>query len=250
MFQHTSGKPPMSSFSHHLHHSGRHRGRVRARVSSAGAILTILVAAAASAQTPSTVAGSGPTLKLTRDEAVRLATENNPDLAVVRYEPLASDARVAAARAAFVPTATSALLRNSDTVPSTNLFSGDSSLQTRYWSGSAGMQQQLRWGGGSYDVSFVSARTTTNNPITSFTPSLTSSLQAIFSQPLLRDFRTDAYRAQLEVAQRNRTIADVQLRERTASVAADAEAAYWALVTSNMALEVQQQSLDLALELE
>ena len=58
---------------------------------------------------------------------------------MIRYEPLASDARVAAARAAFIPTATSSLLRNSDTAPSTNLFSGDSSLQTRFWSGSAGL---------------------------------------------------------------------------------------------------------------
>ena len=226
-------------------------GRTGRFLQAAGLSAGLLLAPAwAVAQTPPDASTAAPRLTLTRDETIRLATENNPDLAAVRLEPLASDARVAAARAAFVPTATSSLLRNSDTSPATNLFAGDSSLQTRYWSGSAGMQQQLRWGGGSYDVSFLSARTTTNNPITSFTPSLTSSLQAIFSQPLLRDFRTDAYRAQLEVAQRNRTIADVQLRERTASVAADAEAAYWALVTAKMALEVQQQSLDLALELE
>ena len=224
---------------------------LRRIVHSASLCASLLVfPTAAPAQTPVDSAAGAPRLSLTREETIRLATENNPDLAAVRLEPLASDARVAAAQAAFVPTATSSLLRNSDTSPATNLFAGDSSLQTSYWSGSAGMRQQLRWGGASYDVSFVSARTTTNNPITSFTPSLTSSLQAIFSQPLLRNFRTDTARAQLEIAQRNRTIADVQLRERTAGVAADAEAAYWALVTANMALEVQQRSLDLALELE
>jgi outer membrane protein len=202
------------------------------------------------AQTPPAPPSMAPVLRLTREETVRLATENNPDLVVVRYEPLVQDARVAAARAAFVPTAISSLLRNSDTAPPTNLFSGDSSLQTRFWSGSAGLTQLLPWGGGSYDVSFTSARTTTTNPITSFTPSLTSSLQAVFSQPLLRNFKTDAARAQLEINRRNRTIADVQVRERTAQVAADAEAAYWALVSATTAVEVQQRSLDLALELE
>ena len=189
-------------------------------------------------------------LRITRDDAIRLATENNPDLKVVQFEPLASDARVAAARGVFLPTATSGLFRNSDTAPSTNLFSGDSSLQTRFWSGSAGLNQLLPWGGGSYDVSFTSARTTSNSPINSFTPSLTSTLQAVISQPLLRNFKTDSARAQLEISRRNRDIADVQVREQGAQVLADAEAAYWALVSATTAVGVQQRSLDLAVELE
>lgn len=213
----------------------------------AGFVLSLSSFAGAQAPPADT---SGTVLRLTRDEAVRLATENNPDLAVTRYEPLVSDARVAAARAAFVPTATSSLLRNSDTVPSTNFFSGDASLQTRFWSGSAGLTQLLPWGGTSYDVSFTSARTTTTNPITTFTPSLTSSLRAAISQPLLRNFKLDPARAQLEISRRNRSIADVQLQERASQVATNAEAAYWALVSAMTAVEVQQRSLDLALELE
>jgi len=214
----------------------------------------LLLAAPAAAQPPAQALGQAasqtPAMRLSREDAIRLATENNPELAVTRYQPLVSDARVAAARAAFVPTATSSLLRNSDTTPSTNLFSGDSSLETRFWSGSAGLTQRLPWGGGSYDVSFTTARTTTTNPLTTFTPSLTSALQAVVSQPLLRNFKTDAARAELDIARRNRTIADVQLRERAAQVAADAEAAYWALVLTTTAVEVQQRSLELALELE
>ena len=204
----------------------------------------------ARAQAQADPGAQAPQLKLTRDDAIRFAVENNPDLAVVRFEPLAGDARVAAAQAAFVPTLTSSLLRNSDTTPATNLFAGDSSVQTRFWSGSAGLRQQLPWGGGSYDVSFTGARTTTTNPISTFTPSLTSAFQAIFSQPLLRNFKTDPARAQLEISQRNRTIADMQLRERTAQVSADAEAAYWALVAARTSVEVQQSSLDLSIELE
>jgi outer membrane protein TolC len=229
---------------------GEHaRDRCRRLVPLAIAAVVFLLPAASSAQAPPQ-SGPPPLLKLTRDEAIRLATENNPELAVVRFDPLVSDARVAAAQGVFLPTATSSLLRNSDTLPATNLFSGDTSVQTRFWSGSAGLRQLLPWGGGSYDVAFTSARTTTNNPITSFTPSITSSLQAIFSQPLLRNFKTDAARAELEISRRNRTIADLQLRERGAQVAADAEAAYWALVAATTAVDVQQRSLDLALELE
>lgn len=209
-----------------------------------------LMSAASTAQTPAPSPAQPAVLRLTREDAVRMATDNNPDLAVIRYEPLVNDARVAAAQAAFVPVATSSLLRNSDTAAPTNLFTGDSSVQTRFWSGSAGVSQQLPWFGTSYEVLFSGARTTTTNPFTSFTPSLTSTLQAVFSQPLLRNFKTDPARAQLEITRRNRTIADVQVRERAAQVTADAEAAYWALVSATTAVEVQQRSLDLALELE
>jgi outer membrane protein len=205
------------------------------------AVVTLGTTAAAFAQAQPTPASAPPSsvLRLTRDDAIRLATENNPDLAVARYEPLASDARVAAARAAFVPTTNSSLVHNSDTAPGTNLFTGDASLKTRFWSGSA-----------AYDVTFTSARTTTNSPINSFTPSLTSALQGVISQPLLRNFKIDNARGQLEISRRNREIADVQVRERSAQVLADAEAAYWALVAATTAVGVQQRSLDLALELE
>lgn len=207
-------------------------------------IVALLCPAAARAQTTELM------LRLTRDEAVRMATENNPDLAVARYEPALNDARVAAARAFFMPTLSSSLLRNSDTAPAASLFTGEQPVKTAFWSGSAGIAQQLRWGGASYDVSIVSARTTTTSPFTSFTPSLTSSVEAIFSQPLMRNRKIDAPRAQLEVTRRNREIADVQVRERAAQVIAAAEAAYWALVSSRMTVEVQRRSLELALELE
>ena len=117
----------------------------------------------------------------------------------------------------------SGLHRNSAATPPANLFSGEAGIQTDFWSADAGLTQRLKWGGASYDVAFISQRTTTDNPFTSFTPSLTSALQAIFSQPLLRDFKIDSARAQIEIERRNRDIADIQVRERSAQVAANAE---------------------------
>ena len=155
-----------------------------------------------------------------------------------------------AARSAFVPNLSSALLRNSQQTPSSNLFSGDSAVDTSFWSGSAGFNQLLPWGGGSYNVAFDSARTVTTNPLTTFTPSLTSSLQAVFSQPLLRDFKTDPVRGQVELARQNLDISDLRLQARVALTSASAENAYWNLVLALASVGVQQRSLDLALELE
>ena len=234
------------------------RRRVPGPAAATAALLALLAVPAIAHAQPVTTslpqvdkgAQAAEVLKLTREEAVRMAVENNPDLAVTRYQPAVSDARVSAARAVFLPTFSTSFQRNSTQTPPANLFSGESGIQTDFWSGDAGIGQVLRQGGGTYDVSFTSQRATTDNPFTSFTPSLTSSLQAVFSQPLLRNFKTDSLRTQVEIEERNRDVADIQVRERGAQVEADAEAAYWALVAALASVDVQQRSLDLALELE
>jgi HAE1 family hydrophobic/amphiphilic exporter-1 len=225
---------------------------------TAMATATLLIAAlvlspfTAQAQTPAPAAQTpaGEIVRLTRDDAVRQAIENNADLAASRFDPAISAERVAAARSAFIPTLSTAVQRNSQKTPSSNLFSGDSALDTQFWSGGATVGQLLRWGGGTYDVSFNSARTTTTNPLTTFTPSLTSAVQAVFSQPLLRNFKTDAARAEVDLTRRNREIADLRLQEAVARTTADAETAYWSLVSTRAGVGVQQRSLDLSLELE
>jgi HAE1 family hydrophobic/amphiphilic exporter-1 len=229
----------------------RRTGGPAAATASLLAVLMLLPAEAhGQPAAPAVQAPAAEVLRLTRDDVVRFALENDSGLAADRLDPAISAERLAAARSAFVPTLSSALQRNSEQTPSSNLFSGDSSLQSNYWSGSAGVGQLLPWGGGTYDVSFNSARTATTNPLSTFTPSITSSIQAVFSQPLLRNFRTDSVRGQVELALQNRTIADLRLQERVARTSADAESAYWNLASARASVDVQQRSLDLALELE
>ena len=189
-------------------------------------------------------------LRLTRDEAIRLAVENNPDLAASRYDPAISAERVNAAKAAYVPTLQSGLQRNSQLQPATSLFSGTSGLETGTWSANTSLVQLMPWGGGNYAVGIDTSRETTNSLISSFNPSLTARLQLAFSQPLLRDFRIDATRAQVDIALRNRSIADALLQEETVNTSADAERAYWSLVAAIAQVDVQQRALVLALELE
>ena len=190
------------------------------------------------------------TLTVTRDEAVKLAIENNPDLAVVRYGPGISEAQVAAARGAFVPTLQSAIQRNNQQQPPINLFSGASGLTTGVWSTNVSLSQFLPRGGGSYSVGWDSSRTTTNSIIAGFNPALSARLQFALSQPLLRDFHIDPLRGQVEVGRRNRDIAETRLREAGAQTTAQAERAYWSLVSALNQVDVQQRSLDLSLELE
>jgi HAE1 family hydrophobic/amphiphilic exporter-1 len=193
---------------------------------------------------------AGPVLHISSDEAVKLALDNNPDLAVSRFDPQISEALVEAARGVFVPTLETGVQRNSQLQPATNLFSGASGIKTGVWSTNVSLNQILPKGGGSYSVGWDSSRTTTNSLIAGFNPALTARLEFAFSQPLLRNFHIDPLRGQVVLSQRNREIADTRLREAAVTTTAQAETAYWSLVSAIGQLDVQQRALDLALELE
>ncbi len=240
----------------------RLRGRAAGAAAATATVLALLfglpssaraqagAGTAAPAQPAATQAAPGPVLKITRDEAIRMAVDNNPDLAVSRYDPAISETEIASARSAFVPTVRSALQRNSELLPPVNLFGGVAGTQTDLWTGNVGVTQQLPWGGGNYLFNWDSSRTTSNSIISSFSPALASTLQVAFSQPLLRDFKIDPARAQLDLSKRNREIADTRYTEAAVTTSADAERAYWLLVSSLALVDVQRRSLDLALELE
>jgi outer membrane protein len=196
------------------------------------------------------VAPADQVIRISRDEAVSLALENNPDLAVSRFDPAVSATQVQAARGAFMPIVETSVQRNSQLQPPTNLFAGEAGLQTDLWSSSIAFNQLMPWGGGFYSVGWNSSRTTSDSLISSFDPALASRLTLAVSQPLLRNFKIDPARALLEVSQRNVEIADTRLRETRVTTAAAAEQAYWAFVSAVALVDVQRRSLDLALELE
>jgi hydrophobic/amphiphilic exporter-1 (mainly G- bacteria), HAE1 family len=229
----------------------------RAAVSAAAGTALLLAIAATPAHAQSATPGvapqtatAGEVLRLTSDDVVRMARENNPDLVAAGYDPRISAERVAEARAVFLPTLESGVTRNVQQAPPTSVFFGTNGVRTDVWSGNIGVGQQLPWGGGTYSIGWTSNRTNASNTLSNFNPALTAQLQAIVSQPLLRGFKIDPLRAQVTTAQRSLEIADVSLREIGEITTANAQRAYWALVLAKAAVAVQQRSLDLSLELE
>ncbi len=199
---------------------------------------------------PAQLQPSGTIVRLTKDEAIQMAIQNNPDLAASRFDPAIGDAQVAAARGAFMPTLQSGVLKNNQLQPGTNLFSGNQGTQTNLWSSNVSIGQLLPWGGGTYSAGLDASRTTTDSLLTSLNPELGAGLSVGFSQPLLRDFKIDPARAQLDLSHRNRELLGSRFRETSVNTGADAERGYWALVAALALVDVQQRSLDLALELE
>jgi outer membrane protein TolC len=111
------------------------------------------------------------------------------------------------------------------------------------------VRQRLPWGAGTWSVSWETSRTTTNNPISSFDPSLQSGFQVAFSQPLLKDRRIDPARQQYIIAKRNQESSELRFRESVVQTVASVKQAYWTLKATLANVTVQQRSLELAQEL-
>jgi outer membrane protein TolC len=192
-------------------------------------------------------AATGPVRRLTVEDAVELAMENNLDLSVARVNPLLQDLAAAAVRTAWNPQITTSVVSNRSTNQNTGFLSGADGEKTTdaRLDSNLGIVQNLPWGG-DYNLAWTSARSTTNNVLSNFSPQIRSGLTFGYTQPLLRNFRIDNTRQQLRAARTDREIADVRLQETIASTARTVRNAYWDLAHAIALLEVQRQSLALA----
>jgi outer membrane protein TolC len=207
---------------------------------------TTLTSAQVSAAAAESMTAQGPVRRLSIDEAVALALEQNLDLQVERINPQVQDYAISVARSNWVPNFQSAITtRTQEQVPQ-DVFSGDVTTVTdNRLTTQTGIGQLLPWGG-SYSASWVSGRIATNNQFSQFNPQFNSTFAASYSQPLLRNFKIDSPREQYLVSRKNREISDVQLIEAVAQTGRSVRNAYWDLVYARNNLDVQRQSLTLA----
>ncbi len=209
--------------------------------------LSVFGAATVHAQTPAAAAQPAPAgeRRLSITDAVELALKQNIDLEVVRLNPQVQDLSIAVARSNWAPSVNSSFNgRNENSPPSSFLSLGQAkttNTNQQYTVGAGGL---TRWGG-SYSANWSNTRFTSNG-FTFFSPQLTSTLQASVAQPLLRNFKIDSVRQQLQVSRKNREISDVQVRQTVATTTRSVKNAYWDLVFALNSLEVQRLSLDLA----
>jgi outer membrane protein TolC len=236
----------------------RSNGLIRlARLSSAAlAILCTAVSASGQtgqlqfeqAQTPasSSAQAAAPVRRLTMDEAVKLALEQNLGIQSERITPQLQDVSIALARTGWVPTFNTTITNNSQNNPSTSALSGGAtSINDSRFATEIGLSQFLRTGA-NYSLSWTSSRATSTNIFNNFDPLIRSGLAFNVSQPLLRNFKIDNVRQQIAVAQRDREGADYQLQATIVSTTRNVRNAYWDLAYQIANLGAAQQSLDLA----
>ena len=207
------------------------------------------VASAGAEPSGGQAAQGGPVRRLSVDEAVRLALEQNLSLQVQRIDPQVQDQGIVQAQASFAPRLSSVVSNSSRKSPNDSFLSGVEGDKQKYDSFTANVtaNQALRWGG-SYSVAWDNSRNSNNSSFSGYNPALGSTLTLSYAQPLLRNFKIDSARQQLLVSQKNREISDVQLRQTVLATVRNVKTAYWDLSYAGSSLDVSRQSLDLARE--
>ena len=209
------------------------------------ALAAAAVAATASAQSAQTAPA---TLRLSVDDAVKMALDDNVDLRADRLDPQISDTRVAAASGVFRPTIVTALNSNNQLQPPSS-FLVPTATETDVVTTNAGVSQRLPRFGTSYTLGWTTAHTSSNSFLNSYNPLLQSGLALNVSQPLIRDLFIDQARQNLAVSRTNRDIADTRLRESLVHTTANVKSAYWNLVSARANVEARRTALELAQEL-
>ena len=200
------------------------------------------------------VMATGPTVSLSADDAVTRALERNLDVQVQRLEPQLLDLQVAGLWSVYRPTLTSSLFTQSQTqLPSDQLAGGvgasanQITSDSTQWNG--GVLQNLRWGGGQLLANFNNTRLETSQSTALRNPAFTSNFQAQYTQPLMRNFRTDQTRSSLLITRLQQQITDLNLRSTLTITEASVRNAYWDLVFAIENVEAARRSLELSTKL-
>jgi outer membrane protein len=204
--------------------------------------LAVQAAARNAAQEP------GETLRrISIDEAVKLAMEQNLGIRIQRFDPQIQDTGVSLSRSLWAPNFSTTVTRQSQTQASTSSLSGGgaSGISNGTFATGVGLAQTLPWGA-NYTANWNSSRFTTTNLFSSFSPQLSSNLNLQFTQPLLRNFQIDSIRQQVAVSKKARDLSDIQLDGIVTQTLRNVRNAYWDLSYSINNLKAQQESLALS----
>jgi len=200
----------------------------------------------AAAQTAAQQPQAETVRRLSIDDAVKSALEQNLGIRIQRFDPQIEDIGIAQARAFWAPSLTTGVQRQSQSIQSTSAFSGSgSSIVVGSVGSQAGISQTLPWGT-NYSATWNGAHLTTTSLSSTFNPELRSNLNFQVSQPLLRNFEIDQIRQQVANSKKARELSDIQLDGIITQTLRAVRNAYWDLSTSINNLKAQQESLKLS----
>jgi len=189
---------------------------------------------------------AGEEVRLSLDETLRIALEQNLDLVSARMDPEISEQQVNSQRAAFDPSMFGGAEHSeSKQAEITNLFS----LTSRDQDGAQfGIRQNFSFGGDA-SVDLSGGRTQQAGPLVTEEATYGANINMIFNMPLLNGRGKEAATERLVLAKGELKISREQLRAQAHTVLETVENAYWDLVAARESLRIARLSLDRAQDL-
>jgi HAE1 family hydrophobic/amphiphilic exporter-1 len=187
-------------------------------------------------------------LSLTLDEVIRKVLDNDPDLVVARLAAQEAVFNVNGAKGYYDPSLGLNAYRLRSVSPVASLIGGsaDGKLTQKSLYADPQLTGNFPWLGGTYALDFSSARQSTDSTFTTLNPQFPTSVNLNLTQPLWRGLRFDQNRYRLQVARKNVSLSNEQLRQRVIEIVTQAIQSYWELDYAYRNLTVQIEGVRLA----
>lgn len=183
-------------------------------------------------------------LELSLRSYLELVLANNTSIAIERLNIETQKNAILRAFSAFDPSL-AATFRNTRTKTATSdVLSGAATLNTLQQPANFTYAQTLETGT-SYTVGFNASKTSTNNQFATFNPALNASMAFGVTQPLLRNRGSAVTKLPISIARSRLKVSQYQLRDTLMRLLANAESAYWDVISARENLAVQKQTLAL-----
>jgi outer membrane protein TolC len=202
--------------------------------------------------------GEAETVRLSLDQCLRAALENNLDLVSARKDPAIAEQRLFEAGASFDGSINvNGQLDGSEFDQDINDIPNIGSFETDNMSGSLGWSQLLGYGA-TYDVTYSTSDNDTEsssiqNILNEFQVrsenEVRQGLRLNYSMPLLRGFGKEATRIGVLLAKSGVDISNEDFRQQAILTLKSTEDAYWDLVAARAAHDVSLEALKLAQDL-
>src|SRR6185369_13613863 len=181
-------------------------------------------------------------------EALSMALENNKDIEVARENVRIAEFDLHGAQGLYDPRLSTQAFYERTESPIASFLSGGSNgtTVTSDYTGTMRLEGQSPVLGGSCRLDASSVRLTTNNQFTSLNPQFPTGVTFNYTQPLLRGFKIDNSRRQIQIARKNLSLTDAQFRQRAIDTITNVQRAYWDLVFALRNLQVQRDAVSVA----
>ncbi|MGH7897236.1 MAG: TolC family protein [Candidatus Binatia bacterium] len=183
--------------------------------------------------------------RLSLREAVAIALENNPGIAVERLGPARARAEIDRVNGAFDP-----IFRADGSVsrivsPVSSALAGALVLRQKETRFGFGVEKLLRTGA-TFEIAANSEELNTNSRFTGLRPQYKPTLDFSIEQPLLRNFGIDLTILLVRSAEAGSAIAYYQYEARIAALVKQVVQAYWRVVQARESLKAEEDGLRLA----
>ena len=183
--------------------------------------------------------------RLSLREAVGVALQNNPGIAVERLGPEFARAEIDRANGVFDPTFVASATTDRSVTPTSSALSGAPVVRQRDNVFELSLRKLLRTGA-TFTVAGRSLETDTNSDFVGLRPQYVPTLNFTLAQPLLKNFGIDLTVLLVRSAEANSSVAYYHYIAQAVGLVRQVVEAYWRVVQSNENLKAEQDGLKLA----